>query len=153
MAVYFRVLGSRCHYSMCCRCCGIPEIHGFVPKFCGPITYQDNHDRLSKTSTLHYSRLAPKIPRMFLLFNDLSSASCDELCRRYDTYPRAVVSPLYGGQQAIVYRPYRGTLRYQYTGTHSIAVPSNTGCTLKYFAVSASRVLQILLRYSLNSTC
>ena len=51
------------------------------------------------------------------------------------------------------YRPYRGTLMYKYTGTHSITISPNTGGTLKYFAVSASRLLQVLLLYSLNSTC
>ena len=90
---------------------------------------------------------------MFQLLNHWSYASCDKLCCRCDAYPHAVVPQMYSGQQAILYRPYRRTLPYKYTGTHSITVPSNIGSTLKYFAVSASRVLQILLRYSLNSTC
>ena len=60
MTVWFKVLGSRCHWSMY-YCCCIPEIHVFVPKLCRPIIYQDKHDRLSKTATLLSSRTAPKI--------------------------------------------------------------------------------------------
>ena len=83
MTIYFKVLGSPCHCSMYYNSCCIPEIHAFVPKFCRPIIYQDKHDPLSKTSTLHtfYSnRTAPETVRMFRLLNYLSSASCDKLC-------------------------------------------------------------------------
>ena len=97
MKVYFKVLGSQCHYSMC-YCCRIPEIYAFVPKLCRAIIYQGKHDRLSKTSTLHCSRSAPKNLRVFQLLNYLSSASCDQLCcigiSLYDTYPHAVVPQL-----------------------------------------------------------
>ena len=136
-------------------CCCIPEIHSFVTKLCRPIIYQDKYVRLSKTSTFHFSRTAQNNLRIFQLLNYLSSASCDELCCRCDTCPHAVVTQLvYSGQQAILYRPYRGTLLYKYTGSLSITVPLNTGSTLKKcFAISASRFLQVLLLHSLNSTC
>ena len=49
---YFKVLGSQCHYSMY-YCCCILEIHAFVPNLCRPRIYQDNHDRFSKTPTIH----------------------------------------------------------------------------------------------------
>ena len=65
-AVDSKVLGSRCYY-LSMYCCCITETHAFVPKFCRPITYQDKHDRLSKTSTLHSSITA--VPESIRLFH------------------------------------------------------------------------------------
>ena len=54
MAVYFKVHGSQCHYSMYWCCCCIPEIHAFVQISYRRRIYQDKHDRLTKTLTLDY---------------------------------------------------------------------------------------------------
>ena len=154
---YFKVLGSQCHCSMY-YCCCVPEIYAFVPKLCGLMIYFEV-PRQARPVAQNINTA----PNVYEYSNSLSicnpQAVLNFLCRYflYDTYPhmRSSHNSIIADNREYFIVPiggyYCASIQVLILSPLLVLIVSSNICsTFKYFAVSATRLLQVLLMYPLN---